>query len=448
MNQTAEEINDELDPQGSERFSEYLWKLEQNHEISEEERDAYIGIYRLLRQIEKTDGAAIGALVEQGAEITMRNLLMEVRSKKHSNMDISIDDSYGVSQEVKSEGKSITEQIESAYQTNCAKSALDMLSPERLRMAANETGWEEMTPEELLEKMQQTETSKQENESYVKAQRQDVEAAMTAQEEVYQLLMDYDMPNTVYNVLAAKEFLYNRNGAYRRLFAKNTDDIKDTDLEEAKAEMIEKYGEAIKTPEAMKEAQENLEKTAERVMDTMLVDHANVTSLKIKEMKLMHTQIELAGKMMASEESYVVPILIENEITSVHLRVVRDEAEKGLVNITFDTDSLGKVAAQIKASSLGVTGYVASDREDTVSLFEAKKEEISAAVSEHVPTLKESGATETSLNFVYSKSLDLNTFERQEQVRQNGEKELSKIQTATLYDIARNFLEVVKNLEK
>ena len=72
----------------------------------------------------------------------------------------------------------------------------------------------------------------------------------------------------------------------------------------------------------------------------------------------------------------------------------------------------------------------------------------SETLSEHVPTLKESGATETSLNFVYSKSLDLNTFERQEQVRQNGEKELSKIQTATLYDIARNFLEVVKNLEK
>ena len=448
LNQTAEEINDELDPQGSEHFSEYLWKLEQNNEISEKERDAYIGIYRLLRQIEKTDGAAIGALVEQGAEITMRNLLMEVRSKKHTNMDISINDSYGVSQEIKSEGKSITEQIERAYQTNCAKSALDMLSPERLQMVGDETTWGEMTPEELLEKMQQTEVSEQENENYIKAQRQDVEAAMTAQEEVYQLLMDYDMPNTVYNVLAAKEFLYNRNGAYRRLFAKDADERKDTDLEEAKAKMLEKYGEAIKTPEAMKEAQENLEKTAERVMDTMLVDHANVTSLKVKEMKLMRTEIELGSKMMARDESYVVPILIQNEITSVHLRVVRDEAEKGLVNITFDTDSLGKVAAQIKASSLGVTGYVASDREDTVSLFEAKKEEISAAVSEHVPTLKESGATETSLNFVYSKSLDLNTFERQEQVRQNGEKELSKIQTATLYDIARNFLEVVKNLEK
>ena len=73
-------------------------------------------------------------------------------------------------------------------------------------------------------------------------------------------------------------------------------------------------------------------------------------------MKLMRTEIELGSKMKARDESYVVPILIQNEITSVHLRVVRDEAEKGLVNITFDTDSLGKVAALIKASSLGVTG--------------------------------------------------------------------------------------------
>ena len=83
-----------------------------------------------------------------------------------------------------------------------------------------------------------------------------------------------------------------------------------------------------------------------------------------------------------------------------------------------------------------------------MSLFEAKEEEISLAVCENVPTLKESGATETSLNFVYSKSLDLNTFERQEEVKQNGQRELSKIQTATINDIARNFIEVVKNLEK
>ena len=47
-----------------ESSSRFLWKLEKQHGISEEERSSYIGIYRLLHQIEKSDGAAIGAVVE------------------------------------------------------------------------------------------------------------------------------------------------------------------------------------------------------------------------------------------------------------------------------------------------------------------------------------------------------------------------------------------------
>ena len=51
--------------------------------MTKEEKEAYIGIYRLLRQLEKTDGAAIGALLQQGAEPTLKNLLTAVRSGLH-----------------------------------------------------------------------------------------------------------------------------------------------------------------------------------------------------------------------------------------------------------------------------------------------------------------------------------------------------------------------------
>ena len=53
LNQAAQEIQQENGTQEQERFSKYLWKLEQNHEISEEERSSYIGIYRLIAQVEK-----------------------------------------------------------------------------------------------------------------------------------------------------------------------------------------------------------------------------------------------------------------------------------------------------------------------------------------------------------------------------------------------------------
>ena len=53
-----------------ERFSRYLYKLEQEKSISAEERASYIGIYRLIRQIEKGDGKAIGTVVASGQELT------------------------------------------------------------------------------------------------------------------------------------------------------------------------------------------------------------------------------------------------------------------------------------------------------------------------------------------------------------------------------------------
>ena len=450
LNRTAEEIKNSLDDDGSERFSEYLWKLENNNAISEEERDAYIGIYRLLNQVEKTDGAVIGALVEQGAEVTMRNLLTGVRSLKHQNMDVTVDDTFGAVSELTGNDNSITKQIEKAYQTNCAKSAKELLTPEAMRLAVKESGWEDLTPEQLLEQLRNAseEVSGEEKESYVRMQQADVAACMRASEEVYQMLADYDVPNTVYNVLAAQEYMENRNGAFRKLFdTVDTGHDENTDLETAKAEMLAKYGEAVKTPEEMKEAEEQLEKTAANVMDTMLVDNANVTSMQVKEMKLMRTQIELGG-MLAKNETYAIPVLIQNEIISVHLRIVRGEAQKGLVNITFETDNLGKVAAELKASGNTVSGYIASDRADTTEFLKAHADALTEAVTAAISGEPDDAdtAAKADIAFVTSESLDLNHFEQKEAVKQEGEKELSKVQTTTLYTIARKFLEVAKSL--
>ena len=149
LNQEAENIkSEESGREDNRRFSEYLWKMEQNHEISEEERSSYIGIYRLIRQVENTDGAAIGALIQQGSPLTMKNLLTAVRSEKRSNkMDYSVDSDFnGVSGT--SNGSSITDQIEAAYQNNCLKDASELLTPERAKVLFDQdSDWENMTRE-------------------------------------------------------------------------------------------------------------------------------------------------------------------------------------------------------------------------------------------------------------------------------------------------------------
>ena len=117
LNQKAEELASRLDPGEEEKYSKYLWKLEQKQEITPEEKESYIGIYRLLRQIEKTDGAVIGAVVNQGGDLSLKNLLTAVRSRKKS-MDVKVDTEFGGAQAAKREDLTIDQQIEAAYQTD------------------------------------------------------------------------------------------------------------------------------------------------------------------------------------------------------------------------------------------------------------------------------------------------------------------------------------------
>ena len=50
ISDTARRIKSENPDEKDEKFSEFLWKLEKKNEISEEERDSYIGIYGLFHR--------------------------------------------------------------------------------------------------------------------------------------------------------------------------------------------------------------------------------------------------------------------------------------------------------------------------------------------------------------------------------------------------------------
>ena len=259
LNQEAENIkSEESGREDNRRFSEYLWKMEQNHEISEEERSSYIGIYRLIRQVENTDGAAIGALIQQGSPLTMKNLLTAVRSEKRSNkMDYSVDSDFnGVSGT--SNGSSITDQIEAAYQNNCLKDASELLTPERAKVLFDQdSDWENMTPEEFKAALELAKEQADESgidADYAKEQLAQLEQAANADESIYRILDKYDIPNTISNVLAMESMLNQRNQMFRKIFGSSMADhngdnqVDADDLEAIKQELLEEFGEAVSEP--------------------------------------------------------------------------------------------------------------------------------------------------------------------------------------------------------
>ena len=141
LNDIAAEVQDELGVP-KEKYSEFLWKVEKSNEITKEEKEAYIGVYRLLHRVEQSDGAVIGSVLNQNAQLNLRNLLSAVRNKKKEGMDIKIDDEFGGLDVLKTKGPSISEQIEgylkksntedTSYLNRLVQNILDKMDPTKL----------------------------------------------------------------------------------------------------------------------------------------------------------------------------------------------------------------------------------------------------------------------------------------------------------------------------
>ena len=453
LNQEAENIkSDESGREDNRRFSEYLWKMEQNHEISEEERSSYIGIYRLIRQVENTDGAAIGALIQQGSPLTMKNLLTAVRSEKRSNkMDYSVDSDFnGVSGT--SNGSSITDQIEAAYQNNCLKDASELLTPERAKVLFDQdSDWENMTPEEFKAALELAKEQADESgidADYAKEQLAQLEQAANADESIYRILDKYDIPNTISNVLAMESMLNQRNQMFRKIFGSSMADhngdnqVDADDLEAIKQELLEEFGEAVSEPADMAAAQEKLGELAENVMKTM-INSDHVTSLDVREMKMLSAQLSV-NSILAKEEQYAVPVMVNDELMNVSVKIVRGVDKKGIVDIMMESELRGKIAATFQAKEDGIHGLVATDSEETAELFEEQAQNL-------MDSLGGENDDVTELHCAHIKDLDLNHFsmgafgvDAKNETPTSEDQDTYRVQTSRLYGIAEHFIKAVK----
>lgn len=440
LNAKAGEIMERLDPGGEESYSRYLWQMEQKGQVTAQERESYIGIYRLLRQIEKTDGAVLGALASQGNELTLGNLLHAVRSRRARGIDVKVDQDMGAAEEVKLDETAIDRQVEAAYQTDCAKDALHSLSSQGPVQLLENDSWQEMTPEQLLEALlssappQEAEENQARMEEYQQqlqqfAQNQNTEAA------VLKLLESYQLPMDTYHIQAASRMVNKRNATFRQLFGRENLE-RMPDLKAVRQELLERFGEAIKTPEEMAKAQQALAETAEHVMDTML-EEEELTSVDVRQLKIMRTEISISTR-MSRDETYAIPVLIGDEMTNVQLKIVRGREKRGMVDILLNHQRLGKLEAHIQVTENRTEGFLVSDRQETLEQLRGQQE----ALTEQ---LKFSQEWQVRLDY-YCQDQDMGdmAFGKGRALDEAGAD--YEVQTSRLYGVAKGFMDALVRL--
>ena len=396
--------NSDQDGQDIESYSRFLYKLEQKKNITEEERSAYVGIYRLLRQIEKGDDAAIGAVAQSGASETLENLLSAVRSSKKKHMDYRVDDSFGGILSKKSDVESVTEQIRKGFIEN---------------------------RQDLEEALKDEDTDLAEKE-YDHTLYEGIRSAAGSEEAVLKHLMDYGKPVTADHLLAAGEMLKGSKETVDRLkkVLKKQNDGKTENADHD----LSFHTENLTDSESAREAYEKASDEWLSAATNAAFEEEN-SSLDVKALHALYKQISFM-KSMAREENYVMPVEIGGELTAVTLRMIHKEGEESKVSVTLETEALGINVAEFTVTDAGLCGYSSCG-----------KDQGSTLLSENSNRLKELLAGEDmemgDICFVTGENQDPKEF------LLKSEKDRISGQTAdTLYRAAKAYINFVQEISR
>lgn len=382
----------------TEKYSGYLYQLEQNNQISPEERDAYIGVCRLIHQINKSDGSAVGSLVNSGIEINFKNLLSAVRSKNKGHMDTVIDVNTGIYEGKMEHLNSISAQIERAF---------------RGQMKSLE-GYEEAM-------------AKYENDML-----SDIQNLTQVSDNIINRLLQNDLPVTADNLFATNALM---NMEYQ-LFGKIGKRLKEANAESEFAQFEEACSDFRKAFGSEEEANKGVEDFTKKVQDLLTSDtlETEAKAIDIKELNLLHKQIGMV-KNFASNREYQVPVFLNGSFATIHLTLVRDDSEAGSVNASMETEVYGTVGGKFTKNNGFVEGYLVCENG-----FDAQTKEM--FTGSFVAALKDENLQARRLSFVKSQDVNPEKFGSEGVGKQVSDE---KADTKTLYAVAKAFIKAVQD---
>ncbi|MCQ2536561.1 MAG: DUF6240 domain-containing protein [Lachnospiraceae bacterium] len=413
----------------SERFSKFLVKLEQNKEISQEEREAYIGIYRLIKRVEATDGAAIGSLLNQNREVTMRNLMTAVRTAKKKGIDEVASDEKGAV-EVSRTSLTITQQIEQNIMLNQVHAISEAISPALLQNMDEDPM--DMPLEKFLSKMENPENVdavKEEEKAYAEEQINEIKAAAASSENIYDVLKNMGIATTAENLSAITYMMENKNAFFRNIFSQVASDVT-PDIEALIEKCLIEFGEDAKTPEEMAEAEEALAELAEHAMDGYITEE-EVSNIDIRGMKLTRPVMH-SIKEMAKNDTFHLPIKVNDSTGNVSLKIVEGSNESGLMKLIFSSIETGEISGEFRLTPDSLNGKL--DAEDSKT-----KEMLEENIGALTEVLTREFKVETNISFEYEGLSQLDLYQGENSVEE-------KVKTQDLYNLTGRVLSFLKNI--
>lgn len=376
----SNELLSEDEDTGTTKYTEFLYKLEKSSEITESEKSAFIGLYRLFRKIEKSDGKLVGDVIKADEKLTLLNIISASRSDRQVGTDIKIDDSFGALEKLITHGESITDQILQGFRT------------------------------------------KELNVQYAKEEADEIRNIITKEEAIVRALENADSPKSPINMAAANMLLNSRGTIFKGLLKGLDEEEKDVFDKE-----ISELADSFDDEDSVKNAINSFtEKTQEIIKNKAQIADKYID---VKSLKLLNKQLSIINK-MADSRTYEVPVIINGSYTSINLKIVNDTENAGKVKAYFETEETGKVSAEFELRDGKVSGIITTEN----SFFEGVIKEREDSFKEE---FKGAGVEISSMYYVNKRGISVKG-------NYTDENDVSTPATKQLYSVAKAIIKAVQ----
>ena len=381
-------LSGETFEESGEKYAKFLFRLERNGEITEDEKQAFIGMYRLFNSIEKKDGKVIGNVLSSGKELTLSNMLEATRTNRHMNEEYVIDDDFGLLEDLVTKGDSITAQIERVF------AQLSDPVPDK---------------------------------DYIKEKQREIRAAAKAPQESEDILALLGEPITVENITAATAMSSGMGQGFKKLFTRQ----RSSDEEKRDEESFLSEEDATELADALSD-RESTQRAYERFLDkASAVSRSSALNAEtyedVRAYSMLYKQVGFAAS-LSRNESYEVPVKLSDGWTSIHLTIVHSGEESGKVKASFESEGYGRVDATFAIKSAGVDGFIVSDSRAGVENLKQLDDKIKEGfIKDHMDV--------ANLSYVFANNKNTGYI---------PESDGSDVSDSRLYKIAKAFIQAIQ----
>lgn len=379
LNQTLREKHYQAGVKETEDFATFLRDVERRGEISEEERSGYIGMYRVLKNLEKSGDREAGYLFANGSRLTVRNLITAMRSRKAAGMDVSVDDAFGMLTEMQTRGTKMDAQIEAAFlndenwsaQGNDGNNVQDIEMAENAEDAANP--WQEIEEDDALAEAEELLQAQGLEESAVNVQAANVilhgtDAVESA--DIYSLLAQV-MKNLHFEDHTTEDAVDTETEAMAKSLAGT-----DIELPFEPESLLEHLGQGGDLSLTYADLQQQL------VEQMYTQAQLGGTSMDFQNLKLVQAGFRILGA-MAKRQQYQLPVATETGTKLVNLTLQTDASQRGTIEIQLPSARFGKLSATLHVDAEGTwEGVIVADTSDGNTALQAQAEVFDALLAD------------------------------------------------------------------